>query len=334
MLCALEHRGNHATGIALLNPDGVHITKNCTPAWSFVGEKETRDFLDQFLTPETSMALLHTRFATVGNPKEIVNNHPMWRGKTAVVHNGGINNHAALFAEHKMERSCETDSDVIRGICDTYGITAKGISVLGKMSGSAAIAAFSTENPDHLLLARSGSPLIYGLVEDKMWWASTMGAIQKATRPWVNLHGLWGRKTKSDVAYFTMPDNTAYILSQNGVEYRTDFKVCLHYTAPTYAGVHTSYHSRMTSFTKEKERTDKRRIAASKPVLALPSSLPLRAASHPLPIVTITNGKKFALCPYCARTNNIPVADLWEAYICGSTTCARNLAVLDPKSGK
>lgn len=321
MLCALEHRGNHATGIALLNPDGVHIIKNCTPAWSFVGEKETKEFLDRFLTPETSMALLHTRFATVGNPKDLVNNHPMWRGKTAVVHNGGISNHTSLFNEHKIERSCETDSDIIRGLCDAYGITPKGIAQLNKMSGSAAIAAFSTENPDHLLLARSGSPLIYGLVEDKMWWASTLGAIQKAVRPWVQLHGLWGRKSKSDVAYFTMPDNTAYILSSNGVEYRTEFKVCGNYVAPTYAGVKTSYHSRMASWTKEKEHEDVKRISA--PVV-IRAALP--ASTHS---IQFDGTNKISLCPHCAAQNKVPMASLWSAWKCGG--CDKNLGLLDTR---
>lgn len=324
LLCALEHRGNHATGIALQTPDGIKIIKNCTPAWSFVAEKETKDFLDQFLTKDTTMAILHTRYATVGNPKELANNHPMWRGKTAVVHNGGITNHMALFNEHKMERSCETDSDVIRGLCDTYGITPKGIAQLNKMSGSAAIAAFSTENPDHLLLARSGSPLIYGLVEDKMWWASTMGAIQKAVRPWVQLHGLWGRKTKSDVAYFTMPDNTAYILSSNGVEYRSEFKTCNNYVAPTYSGVRTSYHSRMAGWEKDKEREDARKNAG--PVVISRPALPAITSTGK---VTMEGGKKIALCPFCSSQNTIDAKTQWSEWRCGNKSCGKNLGVLD-----
>lgn len=328
MLCKLEHRGNHATGIALHNPDGIHIIKNCTPAWSFVGEKETKDFLDQFLTEDTTMALLHTRFATVGNPRELANNHPMYRGNVAVVHNGGISNHNYLFTEHKMERSCETDSDVIRGLLDTYGITPKGIAQLNKMAGSAAIAAFSNEQPDLLLLARSGSPLVYGLIEDKLWWASTMGAIQAAVRPWVQIHGLWGRKTKSDVAYFTLPNNTAYIMSANGVEYRSEFKVCSNYVAPTYAAVRTSYHSRMDGWKQDKERMDRVRAATTSVVRALPPSTTPAPTPHIGP-VTYQNGKKIALCPYCASQNSVPIYTKWEAWKCGNGTCDKNLGILD-----
>lgn len=324
LLCSLEARGNHATGIALHNPDGVHIIKNATPAWSFVGEKATKDFLDTFLTPETNMALLHTRFATVGNPMHIPNNHPMYLGKVAVVHNGGISNHTQLFSQLKTERSCETDSDIIRGILDTYGLTEQGIKQLGHMNGSAAIAACSADDPDTLLLARSGSPLVYGMSEDKLWWASTVGAIQKAVRPWVMRHGLWGRKTATDIAYYTMPDHSAYLLTPDGIKYRGPFNVCQNYVAPTYATVHTGYHYKMKGWKEENTRNQRYRagvtpVVETKPVAASP---------------VVMEPKKVGICPGCGISNWIKVGEAWAGRTCGASTCKHSLGSLDLRGGK
>lgn len=315
LLCSLEKRGNHATGIALHNPDGIHVIKNCTPAWSFVAEKATVDFLDAFLTPQTKMALLHTRFATVGNPTHIPNNHPMYLGKTAVVHNGGIQNHMALFAQLKAPRSCETDSDVIRGILDTYGLSEKGIQALNEMNGSAAIAACANDDPDTLLLARSGSPLIYATSKDKLWWASTVDAIQKAVRPWVMNHGLWARKTATDVAYYTMPDHSAYLLTSGGLKFRGKFHACANYVQPSYATVHTGYHSKMKGWREEQECTDRYKRVT-----------PVTTETK---VVAAAPERKLGLCPACGSTNYIPKADKWTDYICSAAKCGKSLEALE-----
>lgn len=299
LLAELEHRGNHATGIALMHKGRIHICKAPRPAWAFIAEKETDDFLDAFL-PEATMAILHTRFATIGNPENNENNHPMFFGNTAVVHNGGIQNHQMMFDQLKVPRSCQTDSDVFRAILDKDGMNEAAIKDMNRLSGSAAIAAISQESPDLLVLARSGSPLVYGMADDKLWWASTMGAIQRAVRPWGMKHGLLGRKSRGDIYYFGVPDHTAYILNNEGLVGKFEFKTCAHYNAPTYR-MRETYNEKTTQFKKE-NRT--RRLVAgtgSKPAeLTHKSTKCPRAACDT--IIVLPREEKFTgyLCPDCS----------------------------------
>lgn len=310
LLCSLEYRGNHATGVALMTPDGIKIHKEPVPAWSFIALPETEAFFDEYLEA-ASMALLHTRFATQGSPEDNRNNHPFFVDNTAIVHNGSINNHTFLFNDMKLKRSCETDSDIIRAVLDEKGLNAEGLTSLTRMTGSAAIAAFSMDDPDKLLLARSGSPLVYGTSEDKLWWASDMQAIQRAVRPWVRQHGLMARKPRTDVGYFTVPDHTAYILSAEGLDLRREFKTCVSYRAPVYT-VNTNYADKKRGFKEETARKRRQAIAAT---------------------VSVTQPQVFtkrgALCPNpkCRSMCLIPRDKRFADYTCH--TCKESLAPID-----
>jgi asparagine synthetase B (glutamine-hydrolysing) len=316
LLCSLEHRGPQATGIALLTAGRVHILKKDVPAWSFVGAKETDEFLEEFLTPETTIALLHTRFATVGNPETNANNHPLFRGDTAIVHNGSINNHHLLFNNEKIERNCETDSDIIRGLLDKNGLTEEGIKSLNQMSGSAAIAAISEHTPDTLLLARSGSPLTYGTSrqDDKLWWASEMGAIQAAVKPWTDFRGLKARATRTDVSYFGMPDNTAYLLTSTDELLRRPFNSCSHYNAPDYSGTYKSYGSKRKHWRDESRR--QKSLSAGTVVGTV--TPPGTGYTH-----------KIAPCLKCGKGNKIPKGTDFAGYVCVNKKCKASLAPLD-----
>lgn len=322
LLLALEHRGMHATGIALMTGGEIHICKNGVPAWDFVVDKTTTDFLDTFLTDETTIALLHTRAATLGNPEKNENNHPFFRGHTAIVHNGMISNHLSLFAGEKVERTAETDSDIIRALLDKGGISSEGIDLLGKMSGSAAIAAMTQDHPELLLLARSGSPLAYATSRDKLWWASEMGAIQKAVRPWNNTFGLPARATRTDISYYTMPDNTAYILGPFNAEktrlVRKEFKSCGNYVQPNYSAMHESY-GRKTQNWKEESRRERR-------MRALPAAATIQATTPPGFGMT----HKIAPCPKCGQLWSIPKAEHFRDYHCkDKDKCGVSLAACD-----
>lgn len=305
LLQALEHRGNHATGIALMVDGVIEILKAPTPAWKFCQEDDTNAFLKEFL-PKTSIALLHTRYASVGNPLNNDNNHPMFAGKTAVVHNGGVTNHQQMFNELKMDRSCETDSDVFRAVLDKEGMNLGAIRTMNKFSGSAAIAAMSVEEPDTLILARSGSPLVYGFTPDKIWWASEVQAIQKAVRPWEHMHGLWGRKFRSDVAYFGIPDNTAYILQGDNMGGRAEFKVCEHYRQP-------NYNMRSTFQSKQKEF---KRTATQKTL-----------GTGTDETAKFTHKTGFCTAATCRKGNCIPATEDFATYNCHA--CNHTLKALD-----
>lgn len=257
LLCALEHRGNHATGLALMNPDGLHILKQDKPAWQFTKSKEFIDFINEFLTEETMTALLHTRFYTVGSPEKNENNHPMFDGKIAVVHNGGISNHQFIFDSEKYERSCETDSDILRAVLSRYGLNEKGIQELTKLRGSAAIACLSVEEPDKLILARSGSPLVYALSNDadKMYWASEEQAILKASKPYMQVRGVWVQPVKPDISIGNMPDDTAWIFGRDGVEAHHKFNICQFYRQPDYSKGRETYFEKRNNWKKTVKHT-------------------------------------------------------------------------------
>lgn len=331
LLCSLERRGNHATGIALLNVTeagdaSIEVHKAPQPAWAFTKDKATEGFIEEHLSADTSIALLHTRFATVGNPLQNENNHPIADNKVAIVHNGGISNHTYLFNKEKMDRVCETDSDAIRMLLSKYNFTEKGLLSLSELTGSAAIAAVSVEQPDMLILGRSGSPLSFGFCEDKLWWASEMGAIQKAVRPWLPQFGretgLWGRKSRADIAYNGMLDNTVYLLGPEGISMRRPFNSCSHYNAPTYSGMHQNYGSRMSTWKRERPKT----IVATTEVKALPAT----AAAATVEIKRYKVGP----CPKCGAAQRIESKSKWDKWVCAQKDstgrkCNTSLTPLD-----
>src|ERR1700690_900722 len=138
MLIDNQRRGNHATGVALQQVDGsIQILKQDEPAWRFVTTDAYHAFMEANLREDTLIALGHTRLATKGPTTNNVNNHPMWAGKTAVIHNGVIHNDDAMFTRLKLERFAETDSDIIRAILDDQGFTPKALNMLSDLSGSA-----------------------------------------------------------------------------------------------------------------------------------------------------------------------------------------------------
>lgn len=237
LICSLERRGNHASGMAIVNDEGTSIAvhKMPEPAWSFIKSNATDGFLNEHLREDTNIVLLHTRFATCGTPEDNANNHPIWNGTTAVVHNGGIRNYDSLFKSEHLTPSCATDSDYIRAVFDKEGFEPKAIRLLNKAWGSGAIAAVSTDYPGVLALGRSGNPLIFADFQDKFYFASEMQAIHKAVRPWVKRRGLWMRSRISGMAYNNMPDNTMYFLGPDGEETKhMELKIATNFTPPIY----------------------------------------------------------------------------------------------------
>lgn len=253
LLMMNERRGNQATGIAIQNKDGkVHVLKDDEPAYKFVGSKEYKDFLAEHLSDETQIVLGHTRLATQGTPRNNANNHPVWAGKTAIVHNGMISNDGFLFNDLKIKREADVDSDIIRGILDEAGFTKKGVKMLNRVSGSAAIAAVSPEYPGMLLLARSGSPIVMASTEgDLMIWSSEKVAIHTTLRPYIRKHnGLFFQKQRPDVAFQNMSNNSVYLFNEKGLQWHDEFDGTRQYFAPIYR-VNENYRSKRNQFAYE-----------------------------------------------------------------------------------
>lgn len=309
LLCALEHRGQHATGMALVDPKGIKVLKAPLPAWRFTKDPDFKKFLEETLNADTYIALLHTRWATVGNPEYNKNNHPMWDGETALVHNGSINNGGYVCDNDKLTKTCDTDSDVLRGLVERYGINEKGIRELNRLSGSAAIACATTKQPGQLLIARSGSPLVYGFDEeaDKMYWASEPQAILKAAKPYKQIRGVWTQDTKKNIVIGSMPDNTAWIFDENGQTLHAEFKLCTHYRQPDYSKGRENYHSKTRNWKRDAKAAKK--AAETKPVVHVP-------AEKGVVVVTKPELGAVIKCPGCGSGVINKQGRAWEELQC------------------
>src|SRR5690348_4815975 len=191
LLVGNEHRGNDATGMAILQQDGkVEVLKKDIPAWQFVTCDDYIKFITNNLLDTTRAVILHARGASQGNPRELVNNHPLFAGKSAVIHNGMIKNDHLLFPALGLKREADTDSDILRAILDKYGFCDKAYTTLEKIKGSVAGAAFSMDAPGKMLIFRSGSPMTLASTEDFLFFSSEKKTIHAAAKPIVERFGI------------------------------------------------------------------------------------------------------------------------------------------------
>jgi asparagine synthetase B (glutamine-hydrolysing) len=253
LLCALESRGRDATGVAVKTGKSIRVFKTDKPAWKTVSSPEYKQFISEHLTPETDTVLLHTRAATQGSPFQNQNNHPLFAGTSAVVHNGVISNDAQLFANLQLDRKAEVDSDILRAIIDKHGFDETVADTLDQISGSAAIAAIHPDWPNHLLLGRSGSPLVLATADETLYWASTKEALHHALRPWNQKFGVWFQRNRPDAEFSFMPTDTLYLFDENGLQWHRRFNAVVHYTTPDYSKYHTpvGYAARRSKWLKK-----------------------------------------------------------------------------------
>lgn len=190
----LEYRGYDSAGIAVL-ADGR--LANVKKAGKLVNlEKE---LVGQPL-PAGSTGLGHTRWATHGGPTD-VNAHPHLdnSGRVAVVHNGIIENFAALRAElaergHRLES--ETDTEVVAHLLaerfaagpGTPGALAEAMrQVCRRLEGAFTLVAVHADEPDVVVGARRNSPLVVGVGEGENFLASDVAAFIAHTRSAIEL---------------------------------------------------------------------------------------------------------------------------------------------------
>jgi len=246
--CALERRGNHATGVCYMKDTQIEVCKAPLPAWKFFASDEYEEF-EKNMPDDVDIVMVHTRLATQGSPHKNVNNHPMFAGKSAVIHNGMVTNDDFLFRNTSFPRLAETDSDIIRAFVDEHGLTPKTVEELNRMSGSVAAAIVHPEFPRKLMLVRSGSPLVLGWSSARkhLMWASEKDMLHTASRMPIQVLNTYFQSTKTDLAFQTVMKDTAYIFSKEagGVEWHGKFSTSNYYTAPNYR-VWENYNESMT----------------------------------------------------------------------------------------
>lgn len=250
-----ENRGLEATGIALQQPNGsVAVFKDDVPAHEFIISPEYEAFMETNLKDDTVIAIGHCRKVTKGTPRNNGNNHPMWDGKTAVVHNGVIHNDDDKFRDWKLERKAETDSDIFRALLDREGFTRKAVNLMSQLSGSGAFAAVSTEHPGKLLLGRSGNPIEFLGNKDVLMFSSESGPLYKAVRPWKSFFGIVMREIRPEpYGMIKMNDHSAWLLSDkpkdrnDWVEWHQEMRIANDFSPRIY-NCHDDYRGNRVRF--------------------------------------------------------------------------------------
>jgi glucosamine--fructose-6-phosphate aminotransferase (isomerizing) len=182
-LTRLEHRGYDSAGVAVLGGSGGPSLKVAKKAG------RVRDLSDEL--PKRfagKVGIGHTRWATHG-PANDVNAHPHSdaKGDVAVVHNGIIDNAAALrhrLADLGVELVSETDTEVLAhlvGRSEADTLEGKVSEALAQVEGTYGIAVLHADFPDRIVVARNGSPLIIGVGDKEMHVASDLAALVRYT---------------------------------------------------------------------------------------------------------------------------------------------------------
>ncbi len=176
MLYDIEHRGQHATGAAWINPRTGRrvISKAATSATNFVPKAGAR------LCEGATTAILHTRWATQGSPSNASNNHPIPRGKIVLTHNGHISNDTELFKQLGVPRIGQVDSEAAAALIAFAD--GKPWEILSELYGTAALAWVAQHDPRTLHLARvNSSPLWLAQASTgSLFYGSTKETVENA----------------------------------------------------------------------------------------------------------------------------------------------------------
>ncbi|MFG0327201.1 MAG: glutamine--fructose-6-phosphate transaminase (isomerizing), partial [Phycisphaerales bacterium JB037] len=183
----LEYRGYDSAGMAVLN-GGLHLCK----AVGRVANLEEK--LEKQIGFDGTIGLAHTRWATHGSVTEL-NAHPHRDDKSGIclIHNGIIENYAALrtyLSERGHEFRSETDTEVLAMLIGELYEGDLELAVqraLREVTGAYAIAVICEQEPDVMVCARKGSPLIVGIGSNEYIVASDASAIVAHTTQAITL---------------------------------------------------------------------------------------------------------------------------------------------------
>ncbi|MCQ0024122.1 glutamine--fructose-6-phosphate transaminase (isomerizing) [Streptomyces somaliensis DSM 40738] len=186
----LEYRGYDSAGVAVLADGGLAAAKKAGKLVNLDKELATRPL------PSGSTGIGHTRWATHGGPTD-ANAHPHLdnAGRVAVVHNGIIENFAALraeLAERGHDLASETDTEVVAHLLaeahsSTADLAEAMRQVCRRLEGAFTLVAIHADEPDVVVGARRNSPLVVGVGEGESFLASDVAAFIGHTRSAIEL---------------------------------------------------------------------------------------------------------------------------------------------------
>ena len=181
----LEYRGYDSAGIAVVQPDGKLDIRRAPGKLRNLEESLRAKPLDGVY------GIGHTRWATHGRPTE-ENAHPHrdCSGQIVVVHNGIIENYLELKHQLTAEGHkfvTETDTEIIAHLIEKFAKAGSNLEesvmkAVKVMTGAYALVAISTRDPQKIVAARLGPPIVVGLSEDESFVASDIPAILQHTR--------------------------------------------------------------------------------------------------------------------------------------------------------
>lgn len=182
----LEYRGYDSCGVAVATEGGLRRARSVARVAELKAQVEAQKL-------EASTGISHTRWATHGAP-EVANAHPHFsHGTIGVVHNGIIENYEELrarLASKGYEFTSQTDTEVIAHLVHFHysGSLLEAVErTVSELRGSYGIAVIAAGEPDTVVAARQGSPLVVGLGENENFAASDAMAIAGETERFVYL---------------------------------------------------------------------------------------------------------------------------------------------------
>jgi len=181
-LSRLEYRGYDSAGVAVLSGGNIERVRAVGRVAAM-----TEKALEINLSGQVGIG--HTRWATHGGVTES-NAHPhVSKGEIAVVHNGIIENHDEQRTRLKAlgyEFTSQTDTEVIAHLIHHYhkdlSLLAATQKAVAELTGAFAISVISVKEPEHMITARLGCPLLIGLGEGENFIASDVSAVLSVTR--------------------------------------------------------------------------------------------------------------------------------------------------------
>ena len=208
----LEYRGYDSAGVAVVNENYELQRVRCLGKVKALDEAVS----EKPLIGGTGIA--HTRWATHGEPSE-TNAHPHVSGTFAVVHNGIIENHEELRALLKSRGYVflsQTDTEVIAHLVEwemrsTDSLLEAVKKAVKQLTGAYGMVVMDSRYPEHLVAARSGSPLVIGLGIGENFLASDQLALLSVTRRFIFLE-------EGDIAEITRRTVDIYDTYGNKVE--------------------------------------------------------------------------------------------------------------------
>ena len=174
-LLRLEYRGYDSAGIALIDNDKLNVYKS-------KGKVADLEHFAEQKNITGTIGIAHTRWATHGEPNQ-KNAHPHYSQseELAIIHNGIIENYAVLkqgLAEHGFNFKSQTDTEVLVQLIEYMKKTNRvdlptAVQLaLNQVVGAYAIAVIEKSNPNLIVAARKGSPLVVGIGDDEYFVAS------------------------------------------------------------------------------------------------------------------------------------------------------------------